>query len=134
MLFCFLAKMASAAERTEYESTAQEFSQAVEKFRSVANPAPHEPAGAFGRDPMQPLLDAQDNIVSSETHTEEELIVQGIVESGGSRTALINGKLCTQGASINGSQILEIRSDGVVIQKADKTVFIPLYSSSSHTS
>ena len=123
---CFSGTAALAVERTEYDSTAQEFLQAAKTFRSAMETKQTARVEMPARDPMQPLLDAEDNIVYSEAQS-SELVIQGIVESGGSKMALINGKFYAQGASINDCRILEIRSNGVLTQNADNVIFIPLY-------
>ena len=83
----------------------------------------------FRRDPMQPLVDARGNIISS-VGLHSGLVVQGIIWSEGSeeaRTALVDDEFYVQGDIVGPYRILEIRSDGLFAQSEDKTVFIPLY-------
>ena len=80
----------------------------------------------FRRDPMRPLIDAQGQVVSS-AGLHSGLAVQGVMLSAVHPMVVVEDELLGQGDQIGPYRILEIRSDGVVVQQSDeRLVFIPL--------
>jgi hypothetical protein len=79
----------------------------------------------FRRDPMRPLIDAQGQLVTT-TGLHGGLSVQGIIWSDERPLAVIEDELCAQGDVVGPYKILQIRADGVIAQREDQFLFIPL--------
>ena len=111
------------------DTIAAELSRSI-AFYHESSSLSNDRADMVGRDPLQPLMDAQGNVLNP-TYVNSELMVQGIVNSGKSQVALINNKLYSQGDTIGHNRILEIHADGIMIQDEKGTTFVPLYPDSS---
>ena len=54
------------------------------------------------------------------------LAIQGVIWSDERPLAVIDDELFAQGDAIGPYKILQIRPDGVVVQRQDETLFVPL--------
>jgi hypothetical protein len=114
----------SAAPVESTERAMEQLSQAIAAYKQAAAPS----AGydvVFRRDPMQPLVDAQGRPVTfSGLHG--GLSVQGIIWSDERPLAVIDDELFAQGDAVGPYTILQVRQDGVITQRGDEYLFVPL--------
>ena len=106
------------------ERTLQQLSQAIDAYRGLAEPVTERDV-MFHRDPFQALVDEQGHLVTS-VGLYGGFSVQGIVWSHDRPLAVIDDQVVAQGETIGSYTILQIRSDGVVVQHNDQTTFIPV--------
>ena len=125
IFFSFLS-LGFAEESRRHKDLAEDLSQSLAIYEALSRTAAPGRPDMRGRDPFEPLADAQGNILNP-SYLNTELAVQGIVNSGGPPMALINGKLYSVDDVVNRCRVLEIRPDGVVVQDEKSQVFIPLY-------
>ncbi len=125
-IVCFVLSQAFAGEPTEQEVMAKALSHSIETFRKLSEPGPGYNV-VLHRDPMEPLIDGQGNIIN-QTGLHEGLVVQGILYSEGFKSVLVDDQFYFAGDSVGPYRILEIKSDGFLAQNEGKTIFIPLYS------
>ena len=128
-IFFFFSSPCRAEEIKRYEALAEDLSRSLAVYQEFSKSS-HSRMDMTGRDPLEPLTDAQGNVLSP-TYVNVELAVQGIVNSGKSRVALINGKFYSEGDAVDHSRILEIRVDGVTVENEKGKTFLPLYPDSS---
>ncbi|MBI4167811.1 MAG: hypothetical protein HY515_02540 [Candidatus Aenigmarchaeota archaeon] len=126
-IVCFVFSQAFAGEPTEQEAMAKALSHSIETFRKLS-----EPGSGYNvvlhRDPMEPLIDGQGNVVSS-IGLHEGLVVQGIIYSEGFKSVLVDDQFYFQGDTVGSYHIVEVKPDGFVARQDDgKTIFVPLYS------
>lgn len=127
MIVCFMFSQAFAGEPTEQEVMARALSQSIETFHKLSEPGPGYHV-VLHRDPMEPLIDEQGNIINS-TGLHEGLAVQGIIYSEGFKSVLVDDQFYFQGDTVGPYRIVEVKSDGFVARQDDgKTIFVPLYS------
>ena len=132
IIMCFPFSTASAGEIGEHEVMAKALTHSIETFRKLSESGSDYNV-VLRRDPMEPLIDGQGNIVNS-AGLHEGLIVQGIIFSEGFKAALIDDKFYYAGDTVGSYRILEIKSDGFLAEDENKkSVFVPLYSNNSQT-
>ena len=124
-LACALAAPAAALAATHpYEQTVEQLTQATQAYRQLA-----EPLGGydvvFHRDPMQSLIDARGALITS-AGLHGGLAVQGIIWSEKRPLVVIDDQLYAQGNMVGAYRILQVRQDGVVVQRDRECLFIPL--------
>ena len=131
VIFCFSNSLCFGAEPTEYEVMAKAFSRSTQVFQKLIESGPGYNVVSH-RDPMEPLIDGQGNIVATTVTTpvssHEDLVVKGIVYSDKFKAALIDDKLYFPGDIVGPYRILQIKPDGFLAQDGGKTIFVPLYS------
>ena len=128
VLFCLTASaVAWATESVEYESAAARLFRHTEFFDMQTKPAVSSDR-SFRRDPLQPLIDAWGNVLHTTASQNKGLMIQGIVDAGDAAMVLIDNKYYKKGDTVENCRILEIRRDGILVQKATATFFISLYS------
>jgi hypothetical protein len=79
----------------------------------------------FRRDPMRPVVDAQGGLLSPAA-LHDGLSVQGIIWSEAHPLAVIEGDIFSVGERVGPYTILEIKPSGVVAQRGNEMLFIPL--------
>ena len=125
-IMCVPLSTASAGETSEHEVMAKALSHSMEVFRKLS-----EPGSGYNvvlrRDPLEPLIDGQGNVVSA-TGLHEGLVVQGIIYSEGFKSALVDEQFYFVGDTVGPYRILQIKPDGFLAQDGEKTIFVPLYS------
>jgi hypothetical protein len=109
-----------------YEQTTEQLSQAIQTYKEITQ----ETGGydvVFRRDPMQPLTNAQGQLVTF-AGLHGGLSVQGIIWSEERPLAVIDDELFAQGDVVGPYTILQIRSNEVTVQRKDKdeVLVIPL--------
>ena len=124
-LACALSAPATAlAAAHPYEQTVDQLTRATQTYRQLA-----EPLGGydvvFHRDPMQPLIDARGALITS-AGLHGGLAVQGIIWSDKRPLVVIDDQLCAQGSMVGPYRIVQVRPDGVVVQRDRDCLFIPL--------
>lgn len=125
--FTVIAPLWAADSTAEYESAAARYSRHADFFAAQSKP-PANVEPSFRRDPIQPLIDSWGNVLyAPATPDNNGLMIQGIVDSGDAATALIDDQVYKKGDTVQGCLILEIRGEGITVQKEGKTLFIQLY-------
>ena len=107
-----------------YERTAEQLTATTLTYRNLVQ----EMRGYdvfFHRDPMQPLIDARGQLVSA-IGLHDGLAVQGIIWSDQKPLVIIEDELFTQGAQVGPYTILQVHTDGVIVQRENECLFIPL--------
>ena len=126
VILCFSGSVAFAREPAEHEVMAKALSHTMDVFRKLS-----EPGSGYNvvlrRDPLEPLIDGQGNVVSG-TGLHEGLVVQGIMYSEGFKSALVDEQFYFVGDTVGPYRILQIKPDGFLAQDGEKTIFVPLYS------
>ena len=79
----------------------------------------------FRRDPMRALVDAQGELVTS-TGLHGGLSVDGIIWSTEHPLAVIDDELVAPGQTVGPYAVLQIQADGVVVQRQEQALFVPL--------
>ena len=130
VIFCSFSSLCFSGEFKRYDAILAELSQKTAQF-SESPKIVKVDEKTIRRDPLHALVDAQGNVLEPSRAKESALVLQGIVGSAGSMSALINDKFYTQGETVDQYRILEIRANGVVIQNGDEKSFIDLYPGSS---
>ena len=115
-----LAPAAALAQERALKPLTQAVGQAK---RLTAAFAPYDVV--FRRDPLQPLVDAQGELISS-TGLHGGYLVQGIIWSNERPLAVIDDELVAEGQTAGPYTILHIAPDGVIVQRAADQLFIPL--------
>ena len=121
-----LAVTTVSAAQPPYERITERLSEALEASRALAEErTPYDVA--FRRDPMRPIIDAQGHLISS-AGLRGGLSAQGILWSADHPLAVVDDELFTEGETVGPYTILEIRTDGVIVQRGgdDQRLFIPL--------
>ena len=130
LLIFFCACSSGYAEVSKrYDTLASDLSRNISAYSEISRPSGTR-TDVAGRDPLQPLVDAQGNILGP-AYVNTDLMVQGIVNSGTSPVALINDRFYSQGDTVGHDRLLEIRADGVIVQNEKGTTFVPLYPGSN---
>ena len=119
-----LAYPGIAMAGTSYERTTEQLSQAVQTYRDLTKEAGNYDV-VFRRDPMRPLIDAQGGLVTS-AGLHGGLSVQGIIWSTDRPLAVIEDELFGAGDVLGPYTILQIREDGLIAQRGQDFLFIPL--------
>ena len=101
----------------QLEQTLQVYQQADQQMR------PYDVM--LRRDPLEPLLDDEGRLLSS-TGLHGGLSVQGIIWSPDNPLLVVDDELLKIGDTLGPYKILEIYTDGVIVQHEDHTLFIPL--------
>jgi hypothetical protein len=112
------------ASSTVYEKLNEQLGQALETCRKHAAQLIGYDV-VFRRDPMRPLVDEEGRLVTS-AGLHGGLSVQGIIWSDERPLVVIDDELFAQGADLGPYKILLIRPDGLVAQRGQDFVFIPL--------
>lgn len=118
------ADLVAAASTTTYEQIIEQLTQALRTCRTLSQRLVDYDA-VFRRDPMQALIDAQGQLVTS-TGLHSGLAVQGIIWSDQHPLAVIDDELFSPGAVVGPYTILDIQPQGVVVQRGKDELFIPL--------
>ena len=85
----------------------------------------YDPHGA--RDPFLPLVTSAGTIITYDTNLAvTEMTLEGIVEGGGARVAIINADLVEVGQMIGLYRVDQIEADGVVLLKDGQTSVLQL--------
>ncbi len=112
------------AATPSYEQTIDQLTRVTQAYRALA-----EPLGGydvvFHRDPMQPLIDARGAIITS-AGLRGGLAVQGIIWSDKRPLVVIDDRLYKQGDMVGPYRMVQVRPDGVVVQRDRDCLFIPL--------
>ena len=122
-IWCVIAAGVEAAQN-DYGRLAEQLSQAIEESRHAAAPRPGYDV-VFRRDPMRALVDAQGRLVTS-AGLHGGLSVEGIIWSTDRPLAVIDDELVAKGDTVGPYTILQIRQDGVVVQRDNDFRLIPL--------
>ena len=123
LVACLPALTALAAPEADYDKTYKNFSNSVDRLRSLIEPVPAESGRAY-RDPLLPLHYSGDQPAAFGMMGFE---VSGIIDVGGSRAALINGKVYQKNDAVDDFTIVDIHADGIEIKREEEVVFVPLY-------
>ena len=115
---------AHAASLKEYDATILQLQQAISSQPQPGKSTPRYDV-MFRRDPMQPLIDAQGNVVSS-AGMQDGLSVQGIIWSDVRPLVVVDGELYARGDMIGSYEVYEIHQAGVTVRNPRQTLFIPL--------
>ncbi len=121
-----LAATSVPAAQPPYERTTKRLSETLAASRALAKERdPYDVA--FRRDPMHPIIDAQGHLMSS-AGLRGGLSIQGVLWSEDHPLAVVDDELFTEGETVGPYTILEIRTDGVIVQRGgdDQRLFIPL--------
>ena len=113
-----------AAAQTDYARLAEQLSQAIETSREFAAAGPGYDV-VFRRDPMRALVDSQGRLVTS-AGLHGGFSVEGIIWSADRPLAVIDDELFAKGDTVGPYTILQIRQDGVVVQRGDDVRLVPL--------
>src|SRR3990167_1364118 len=107
---------------------AGDFKHAMDLFRQNVTPKNDPEQTRFSRDPLKPLIDGEGNLIRAQSkERKSEFRVQGVMQSGDSRTAVIDGALYQSGDTVSGQKIVKIESDGVYVQKGSEVIFHPVF-------
>ena len=121
---CCLSTAVAASSPTVYEKVTEQLSQTVATCRKLAAQVAGYDA-VFRRDPMRPLVDGQGQLVTS-AGLHGGLSVQGIIWSDERPLAIIDDELLSQGDVVGSYKILQIRADGLIAQRGEEYLFVPL--------
>ena len=113
-----------SAAGAPYEQTAQRLSKALARSRALAGQRAEYDV-VFRRDPMQPIIDAEGRLVST-VGLHGGLSVQGVIWSEKHPLAVVDDELLAVGDVVGPYTILEIRADGVIVQRHEQRLRIPL--------
>ena len=119
----FIGSSAEAAP-SPYEQTAEKLLQTVTTYQELVQQETKYDA-VFRRDPMEPLVDDQGNLLTA-VGMQEGLMVQGIIWSEEKPFAVIDDTLYAVGDAVGDYTIREIRHDGVSAERNGQTEQIPL--------
>lgn len=79
----------------------------------------------FRRDPLRPLVNEQGDLVTS-TGLHGGFSVDGIIWSADHPLAVVEDELVAPGQTVGPYTVLQIQADGIVIQRSQQTLFVPL--------
>ena len=125
MMAVFLAFPGVAIAATaNYERTARQLSEAIDTATHLAqDEQPYDVV--FCRDPMQPLVNDQGDIVfSSGLHG--GLSAQGIVWSESRPLVIVDDEVLAKGSAVGPYTIVDIQPDGVIVERDGQRMFVPL--------
>ena len=117
---------ALAAGSGDVERTAQRLAQAVEDWKVQATPWGHESEVAFTRDPLQPLVNAQGQVIGPIGGLQSGLSVRGIIWSEQHPMAVIGDELVGEGETVGRYTITKILQDRVEVQAGSETKVVLL--------
>lgn len=123
ILWCVVAASAYAAQQS-YAQLTKELSQAIETCRGLSSQGAGYDA-VFRRDPMRALVDAQGRLVTS-AGLHGGLSVEGIIWSSDRPLAVIDDELFAKGDVIGPYTIVQVRQNGIVVQRGKEFRLIPL--------
>ncbi|MDP3704150.1 MAG: hypothetical protein Q8R78_07155 [Candidatus Omnitrophota bacterium] len=121
-LFC--AGSNALAATPSHQQIANQLSEAIEKCRGLALQGSGYDA-VFRRDPMRALVDSQGRLITS-AGLHGGFSVEGIIWSPDRPLAVIDDELFAKGDTVGPYTIRQIRQDGVVVQRGNDFVLIPL--------
>lgn len=112
------------AASPSHQQIANQLSEAIEKYRSLTSQGPGYDA-VFRRDPMRALVDSQGRLVTS-AGLHGGFSVEGIIWSPDRPLAVIDDELFAKGDIVGPYTIRQIRQAGVVVQRGNDFLLIPL--------
>ena len=123
LALCFGA--AAEAMPSDYTRAVEQLSRALQEYQNLAQRmTPYDVV--FRRDPMQPLVNEQGELMSS-SGLSSGYAVQGIIWSDERPLVVIDDELYPAGATVGPYVIVQVLPDGVMAQRGeDKAIFIPL--------
>ena len=121
---CAFGVLNAQAGQTDYGQLTKQLSETVSMQRTLARRATGYDV-VFRRDPMRALVSSQGELVTS-AGLHGGLSVEGIIWSSERPLAVIDDELYAQGQTIGPYTILQIRRDGVVVQKEQEYLLVPL--------
>jgi len=124
MALCVVGVINAQAAQNDYGRLTEQLSQAIETCRQLATPGPGYDV-VFRRDPMRALVDAQGRLVTS-AGLHGGFSVEGVIWSPDHPLAVIDDELFAKGDTVGPYTILQIRQDGVVVQRGNDVLLIPL--------
>ena len=116
---------AASAAPPEYERTTEQLSRAIATMQDLAAQQVGGYDVVFHRDAMRPLIDAQGQRIPS-AGTGGGLSIQGVIWSTEHPLAVVEDDLFPEGAVIGSYKIVEIQQDGIIVQRGNETVRVPL--------
>ena len=120
----FSSSAAAEINAKAYERVLQQLSKAVESSEALSNQVAAYDV-VFQRDPLQPLIDSQGQVVAP-VGLRSGLAVQGIIWSPERPLAVVDGELLGVGQVAGPYIIQEIRGDGILVKRGTQLIFIPL--------
>ena len=115
----------SVAPAGSYGQMLKGLSRAIELYQKQGGPQEAYNV-VFRRDPVRSLVDEDGKIVHARGLS-DSLAVQGIVRSKDLELALVNDRFFKAGDQVGPYKILEIKADGLSVERDGKTTFVPLY-------
>jgi hypothetical protein len=112
------------AASINYQQTMQELAEAIQAAQAL-NQESQRYDVVFRRDPMQPLINSQGEIVfSSGWHG--GLSAQGIIWSEARPLVIADDELLAVGDTIGPYKITDIQPNGLTVERDGETLFVPL--------
>ena len=115
--------LAQAAQR-DYGQLTKQLSETMAMHRTLTRRATDYDV-VFRRDPLRALINSRGELVTS-AGLHGGLSVEGIIWSAERPLAVIDDELYAQGDSVGFYTIIQIRQDGVVVQKGKDYLLVPL--------